>query len=1047
MRRTAREVVGCRWWMIGLLVVFSVCVLIGQAGRANADMGIESRVACQRAIEEVYWKHTLWPEANTSPKPPLNEVMSEEEVRKKVGETLRMSKALEVIWRQPVEGYQLQAEMERMAETTRNPEMLRELWFALGNDPQLVADVLARQTLVERLIHDWYAFDERFHGRLKKRIMRKMGQLGGTADMKGIGGEYREVEWRKGSGKGGDPSSGDAGKNSEDNGKGNRSGDVLKLSEDEWQDAIGRLAKTFGVEKEKIPLRRVSELQEDEERFYVMEVLRKGKDRLKVAVVEWRKVGFDAWWSRVGERFAPEVEAGVYTYNLPEIAAGSSLLPLSYASNTWSPTAVNYAPTVRYHHTAVWTGTEMIVWGGISISGSVNTGGRYNPATNTWRLTATTGAPGARAYHTAVWTGTEMIVWGGSNGISYFNTGGRYNPTTSTWTATTTTDTPNARHLHAAVWTGTQMIVWGGYGTSLSLSTGGRYNPATNTWTSTATTGAPTARYLHTMVWTCMEMIVWGGHDKNGFLNTGGRYNPATNTWTATATTGAPTARYFHTMVWTGTQVIVWGGNNSFATGFVNTGGRYNPSTNTWTTTALTGAPSARAYHTAVWTGTQMIVWGGGYNTGGRYNPATNTWTVTATTGAPSARNTHTAVWTGTQMIVWGGTNNTSTSHFNTGGRYNPATNSWTSTALAGAPSARTKHTAVWTGTQIIVWGGGQGYWGALNTGGRYNPATNSWIPTTTIDAPSARFEHTAVWTGTQMIVWGGGYNTGGRYNLATNSWTSTALAHAPSARTKHTAVWTGTEMIVWGGYESYNVVLNTGGCYNPATNSWAATSTADAPSARYYHTAVWTGTEMIVWGGVYAYSHYNEDAYMEEFRAYSLNTGGRYSPATNTWMSTAATIDDTYARDRHTAVWTGTQMIIWGGIQTYIYSLGHYEDYSFYLNNGACYNPATNMWMPTTETGAPSARFEHTAVWTGTQMIVWGGGIYYDEVAWGEFYGDGGRYSPATNTWTTTTLVGAPSARLYHTAVWTGTQMIVWGGGATVYDGHELNTGALYSP
>ncbi|MCC7211746.1 MAG: hypothetical protein IT451_07810 [Candidatus Brocadia sp.] len=116
-------------------------------------------------------------------------------------------------------------------------------------------------------------------------------------------------------------------------------------------------------------------------------------------------------------------------------------------------------------------------------------------------------------------------------------------------------------------------------------------------------------------------------------------------------------------------------------------------------------------------------------------------------------------------------------------------------------------------------------------------------------------------------------------------------------------------------------------------------------------------------------------------------------------------------------------------------------------MNNGACYNPATNMWMPTTETGAPSARFEHTAVWTGTQMIVWGGGIYYDEVAWGEFYGDGGRYSPATNTWTTTALAGAPSARLYHTAVWTGTQMIVWGGGATVYDGHELNTGALYSP
>ncbi|MGC2627934.1 MAG: hypothetical protein WA269_13955 [Candidatus Udaeobacter sp.] len=40
--------------------------------------------------------------------------------------------------------------------------------------------------------------------------------------------------------------------------------------------------------------------------------------------------------------------------------------------------------------------------------------------------------------------------------------------------------------------------------------------------------------------------IVWGGVDNNNNnypVNTGGRYNPGTNTWTATSTTNAPTAR------------------------------------------------------------------------------------------------------------------------------------------------------------------------------------------------------------------------------------------------------------------------------------------------------------------------------------------------------------------------------------------------------------------------------------------------------------------------------------------------------------------------
>ena len=93
-----------------------------------------------------------------------------------------------------------------------------------------------------------------------------------------------------------------------------------------------------------------------------------------------------------------------------------------------------------------------------------------------------------------------------------------------------------------------------------------------------------------------------------------------------------------------------------------------------------------------------------------------------------------------------------------------------------------------------------------LNTGGKYNPGTNSWTAASTTHAPTARDTHGAVWTGSEMIVWGGagasGYlNTGGRYDAITNVWTETNTANAPSARTVHDPVWTGSEMIVWGGY------------------------------------------------------------------------------------------------------------------------------------------------------------------------------------------------------------------------------------------------------
>jgi len=126
----------------------------------------------------------------------------------------------------------------------------------------------------------------------------------------------------------------------------------------------------------------------------------------------------------------------------------------------------------------------MIVWGGVNnFAGDFNTGGRYNPGTDTWATTSTANAPTARYSHTAVWTGSEMIIWGGHHVTSSFNTGGRYNPGTDSWTATSATNAPSGRYNHTAVWTGSEMIIWGGYDGTSSFNTGGRYNPGTDTWT------------------------------------------------------------------------------------------------------------------------------------------------------------------------------------------------------------------------------------------------------------------------------------------------------------------------------------------------------------------------------------------------------------------------------------------------------------------------------------------------------------------------------------------------------------------------------------
>ena len=156
-----------------LLLLFALCVIPFAFGRratstqsgtllaffraevatnvSQRTLTFAERVAYQRAIEEVYWRHRIWPKERPDPKPALDAVMSQAQLESKVEDYLRKSQALEDQWQRPLSAEQLQAAMDRMAKHTRQPEVLRELFEALGNDPFIIAECLARPILSERL--------------------------------------------------------------------------------------------------------------------------------------------------------------------------------------------------------------------------------------------------------------------------------------------------------------------------------------------------------------------------------------------------------------------------------------------------------------------------------------------------------------------------------------------------------------------------------------------------------------------------------------------------------------------------------------------------------------------------------------------------------------------------------------------------------------------------------------------------------------------------------------------------------------------------------
>lgn len=320
----------------------------GTAINYHRPLTLDERVACRKAIEAVYHRRRIWPAANQRPKPPLSEVLHDAQIRAQVEDELRQGEALAEYWNRPITGKHLQAEMDRMTRSTRRPEMLKELFAALDNDPYLIAECLARPVLTRRLIRNWYGGDERFHGALKQRIARELEEVSATppaARLRLLSGQYGEYELIRRADEAAGPGQG----------RGMNVEPVMDLSPTEWASLTGWLATYFHApvreteaeltdprprparrnttEFNRLPVNRISSLQEEDGRFFVGMILEKGPGRLRIATVEWRKKSFDAWWAEVQWTMPPEAEGhhDGYDYHLPAVSG----VPCS--NDTWTP--------------------------------------------------------------------------------------------------------------------------------------------------------------------------------------------------------------------------------------------------------------------------------------------------------------------------------------------------------------------------------------------------------------------------------------------------------------------------------------------------------------------------------------------------------------------------------------------------------------------------------------------------------------------------------------------------------------------------------------
>lgn len=294
------------------------------------------------------------------------------------------------------------------------------------------------------------------------------------------------------------------------------------------------------------------------------------------------------------------------------------------------------------------------------------------------------------------------------------------------------------------------------------------------------------------------------------------------------------------------------------------------------------------------------------------------------------------AVWTGSRMIIWGGSTPKPAggeTPFDDGALYNPAARTWT--MLPPAPiSARSNAATVWTGSEMLVWGGSDNGT-SLTDGAAFNPTTNTWRQLPPFDM-AATVRPTTIWTGTEMIVLDGinGSPHGGAYTPTTDTWRTIATPPGRSATPYPQAAWTGNQMIV---------TLTTGtndtpiiAAYNPTTDNWEQLATDMGSGQR--PRLLWTGTEVLAFG-------------------MTDTSGGAWNPTTRTWRTTETPPKNPTLGAQ--PVWTGTLAVFWNGGPTI-----------------TTYDPEADSWADTVGGGLPTPRVDSVRLWADGILLTWGGFI-----------------------------------------------------------------------
>lgn len=312
---------------------------------------------------------------------------------------------------------------------------------------------------------------------------------------------------------------------------------------------------------------------------------------------------------------------------------------------------------LRYNPTAVWTGEEVIVFGGTDTYNGYDDGAAFDPRQGRWRLIAPNPF-GALVNQVAVWTGTEMLVWGIEDDRSG-TAGAAFDPVTDGWREIPAAPLPRLVTAEVA-WTGREWVIWGGdavpdsHGPGGPSDRGAAYDPASDRWRVLAP--APLAgRRGHALVWSDAGLIVWGGtfDVEPGLRGDGALYAPDTDRWELLppAPVG-PRGEFGATRM--GDEVVIVGGWVPMTIDASQSVVAYHPHSRQWR--LLPDLRRGLRNTTALWTGSQLLCFNGSDGLHADDNalvvldPASDTWI-----GIPGRPvDPAWAVWTGSELFTCG---------------------------------------------------------------------------------------------------------------------------------------------------------------------------------------------------------------------------------------------------------------------------------------------------------------------------------------------------------------------------------------------------------